>query len=177
MQGTGTGPSLEGLHDVVLPEPVAWTPQTAGWWVLLGITVLLLGWGAMRAARRRRADRYRRRALARLARIETALADPDTRSGAAVQLPVLVKRAALARWPREQVASLSSEAWLAFLDASLGSRAFTTGPGRLLPRLAYAAPSGGEAISAEELGELVRLIRRWIREHRAPAPREAHARA
>ncbi|NIM02312.1 MAG: DUF4381 family protein, partial [Acidobacteria bacterium] len=27
---------MTDLHDIVLPEPVSWMPQTAGWWFVLG---------------------------------------------------------------------------------------------------------------------------------------------
>ena len=55
------------------------------------------------------------------------------------RLPRLVKQTALAFRPRTEVAALSGEPWLQFLDASYGEKGFTEGPGRLLPKLAYAS--------------------------------------
>ncbi|UCF67659.1 MAG: DUF4381 domain-containing protein [Acidobacteriota bacterium] len=159
-------PALENLHDIVLPEPVAWTPQTAGWWLLLTIAVLISGWAVWVGLRRRHRNAYRRAALSQLDGIEAALREPSTRAEALAQLPVLLKRTALSFCRREKVASLSGERWLAFLDASYGSDAFTTGPGRMLPRLAYASPASVAAIEQADLDDLVRLVRTWIRRHR-----------
>ena len=147
------------LHDIVLPEPVSLMPQTPAWWVVLGLVAVLLGWWIYAAVRRHRANRYRRLAVARLADIERPLPD----SAALGKLPVLVKRTALAFRPRGEVAALSGEPWLRFLDASYGGEGFTRGPGRLLPTLAYARP--GE-VSDEDSRQLIQLIRRWIRRHR-----------
>lgn len=84
------------LQDIVLPHPVSWAPQTAGWWVLLGILVLLVAWWARGVLRRRRVNLYRKQALARLQEIEHALAIPASRSRALTALPVLVKQTLLA---------------------------------------------------------------------------------
>ncbi len=165
MQAAPASPDLTGLHDIVLPDPVAWTPQTAGWWILLGAAVVLAAWAVRSTLRRRRANRYRRIALARLARIEASLGDPAGRPGAVAELSVLIKWTALAFRPRSEVAALSGERWLRFLDDSYGGRGFTEGPGRLLPTLAYAPAGRGGAVADAEVTALVGLIRLWIRRH------------
>ncbi|MEE8525524.1 MAG: DUF4381 domain-containing protein [Thermoanaerobaculia bacterium] len=167
-------PAPPNLHDIVLPEPVSWMPQTTAWWIVLGLVLAALGWVAYKAVRRWRANRYRRAALTRLDAIEQALADPASRPDALSSLPELVKQTALAFRPRSEVASLSGEPWLRFLDASYGGNSFSEGPGKLLPTLAYKASPVAEA--GEETGGLVQLIRRWIRDHDASI-READARA
>ncbi len=158
--------TLQGLHDIVLPDPVSWAPQTPGWWVLLGILVVALAWATAAAVRRRRTNRYRKLAMARLARIETQLADPASRADAVTALPILVKQTALAFRRRSEVAALSGSSWLRFLDDSYGGSGFTEGPGRLLPSLAYATLATTSALPDEELKSLVNLLRRWIRRHR-----------
>ena len=137
-----------------------------GWSVLLGIAVVILAWAAIAAVRRRRANRYRRLALARLARIETELADPACRADAVTALPVLVKQTALTFRPRSEVAALSGSSWLRFLDDSYGGSGFTEGPGRLLSTLAYSRPATTNTLPAAEINALVDLVRRWIRTHR-----------
>ncbi len=139
------------LHDIVLPEPVSRMPQTSAWWVLLGLLLVVLGCAVYVFVRRWRANRYRRQALARLDDLEDAVA-----------IPVLVKQTALAAWPRSEIASLSGDPWLRFLDASYGGNGFTEGPGRLLPTLAYEA----RALDPEEQRALVGVVRDWIRGHR-----------
>jgi Ca-activated chloride channel family protein len=106
--------------------------------------------------RHRRANRYRREALAELKQI-VGMAPQQIGS----QLSLLVRRTALAAFPREQVASLTGEAWLAFLDRSLDCTEFSAGPGRLLASAPYAPIGPGE----RQLVGLVELTRRWIRRH------------
>lgn len=166
VQGPQEAPQLQGLHDVVLPEPVSMTPQTVGW-VVLGVAVgLALLWLAWLVLRRYRASAYRRAALAELDRLEGALEGSGERARALVALPVLVKRTALACRPRVEVAGLADGEWLRYLDRTLGSTDFTAGPGRLLPTLAYASPAQLETIKKAEVEALTKLLRRWIRKHR-----------
>jgi uncharacterized protein DUF4381 len=155
--------ALEGLLELPLPEPVSYTPETVGWYVLAAIVlfaVLLLSW---RWIRYRAANRYRREALAELATLERAIQNGGD-NAAMGQLPVLVKRTALAVVPRERVAALSGEEWLQFLDTTYGGKGFTTGPGRLLPQVAY----GADAVSDEDLQRLLMTVKTWIGRHRAP---------
>src|SRR5262249_17607722 len=104
---------VAGLIDVPLPREVSLWPQT--WPARIAIAVLLVGAivGLWQFLRYRRANRYRREALAELARVANAGMAP---SECLAQLAVLLRRTALAAFPREQVASLAGPAWLAFLD-------------------------------------------------------------
>ena len=55
---------LKQLHDVGLPEPVSWWPQTIGWKILLGIGLVLLSIWLYQQGRSWWTNRYRREALA-----------------------------------------------------------------------------------------------------------------
>ena len=142
---------MERLHDIVLSEPVSWLPQTTAWYVAVVAALLVMALGLAAWLRHRRKNRYRREALARLAEIANR--------GAYAELPALVKRTALCCGRRVEVASLTGEAWLRFLDESYGGRGFTHGPGRALTTLAYAPTPelDGDAI--------VPVVRDWIRKH------------
>jgi hypothetical protein len=150
-------PWMSNLQEISLPDPVPWTPQTLGWYGLATVAAIALGWIAYRLYKRWRADAYRRAALAELGELERR----DTLQG----LPALLKRVALAAYPRTEVARLSGEAWLGFLDGTIGSDGFTRGPGRLLPDLAY-APAAASRITDPDARALVSLARQWIRGHR-----------
>jgi len=157
--------ALEALSDIVVPEAIAFTPQTIGWYVLLAVTVVAVAWIAIARHRRRIANRYRREALDQLATIENDLASPDKRAGALGRIPVLIKRVAVSVTARTEAASLTGEAWLAFLDEAYDGSGFTTGAGRLLPTLAYESPERLAAVTDKQAGELVDLTRTWIRTH------------
>lgn len=161
-----TAVALEPVHDIVLPSQVSWAPHTAGWWGVLALLLAASVYAAVRVRQHHRANRYRRLALGELARLERELEQPASRKLALRELPVLVKRTALSRWPRSKIASLSGEAWLGALDESYGGDGFRRGPGRLLPMLAYSTLSALDSVTAEDATALVDLVRNWIRSHR-----------
>ncbi|MEN8165633.1 MAG: DUF4381 domain-containing protein [Acidobacteriota bacterium] len=150
-------PWMTNLVQPSAPEAVPWWPPAPGWYVLAGLVLIALGWLVLKVFRRWRADAYRRAAL-RLVRVVE-------QSGSTAELPALLKRTALSTYPRSDVASLSGEAWLAFLDGTLGTTDFSSGPGRPLVDLAFAA-GGGSSLSEGERKELVALAKRWIKGHR-----------
>ena len=149
---------LADLRDIHLPDPVSWWPPAPGWWLVAALALVLAAagvWWARRAWARRR--RWRRVSAA----LDAMLADyRRTGDGAALAagISVLLKRVALAGWPRQEVAGLAGPAWLAFLDRTGGGGGFAGGAGRVLADAAYGAPApvDGEALAA--------LARRWIRD-------------
>jgi len=162
--------ALADLHDLAVPEAIPWGPQTAGWYVLFLVVLVLLVWLGMRALKKRSANRYRVVALEELAAIEVSLGSSDNRAPALAQLPILVKRVALSFTPRESVASLSGSSWLTFLDDSYQGSGFSEGPGRLLADLAYARPAALEEVDSKTAADLIGVVRSWIRTHQ-PAVR------
>jgi hypothetical protein len=150
---------LASLIDVPLPQEVSLWPQT---WPLR-IAIVLIATGALLAiwqfVHRFYANKYRREALAELEGISRATSGlPDQ---TATRLSVLLRRTALAAFPRETVAPLAGTAWLAFLDRSYGGREFSQGAGRLL----ISAPYQRDAPGDDEVEALTALVRRWIRGH------------
>jgi hypothetical protein len=106
------------------------------------------------------ANRYRREALVALDRI-THGAPTQCDARLATELALLVRRTALAAFPRERIAALAGPAWLAFLDRSYGGGGFSCGPGRVLD----AAPYQPTPPNAQDSSALTDLVRRWIKTH------------
>lgn len=152
---------VAGLIDIPLPPPVSLWPQT---W-LSRITIVVLLAAAVAALlwfiHDWRANRYRREALSELDRIARAFAAQASPNELAAQLSVLVRRTALAVFPRERVAPLAGPAWLAFLDDTCGEHEFSQGAGRLL----LSAPYDRMAPTDREVSSLVDLTRHWIKVH------------
>ena len=153
--------SIADLKDIPAPPPVSYAPQTAGWWVVGGLIVLGLLLYAFFRWRKWRRNRYRREAQAELEAIERATNDASTRDEALAALPALVKRTVLSWAPRQEVAPLSGEAWLRYLDRTYARGGFVQGPGRQLDALAY----GPGEISGDELHALIALLHHWIDDH------------
>ncbi|AKM31584.1 hypothetical protein AB870_17875 [Pandoraea faecigallinarum] len=173
-------PTLGALVDIVTPPAPSWTPQTIGWPVAAVLVAAGLLWFAWRTWRRYRANRYRREALAQLQQWAAALGEPTPnvsadigaakRARALREIAALLKRVALSAWPREVVASLTGNAWAAFLRASHDNR------GSAADTLA-ALVSDAEYQSDERLcrewdcvraAMLIRACRDWIERHHVP---------
>ena len=153
MTNTTPTAALDKLHDYYRPAPPAWTPQTVGWYLVFTIIAILLLWFVIHTIRRWLANRYRREALR-----ELAIATPD-------QFSVLLKRTALAAWPREKVASLSGDAWLQFLGDAATTESFQSAPGNRIEELALY----GDVTSAGDEQALRAIAAEWIRRHRVQA--------
>ena len=159
-------PGLEKLHEILLPDPVGWIPQTIGWYVVFGLILVVAGWWVYGRFRRFQKNRARRFALAELAVIERELQQPEKRAKALAEIPVLVKWTALSTFQRSDVAALTGEKWLAFLDKTMGGTEFTQGVGRLLPELAYAPARRDAELPDESISNLLQLVRQWIKVHK-----------
>ena len=145
---------LDQLQDIVEPPPISMAPATWGWTLLAVLVVAILGLALRAWLRHRRATAYRRAALAELRSFAPALSAGEP--SALARLEVLLRRTALAAFPRAEVATLSGDAWSGFLERTGG--AF----GALGPVIATAPyrPSGafdGPAALAS--------ARHWIRHH------------
>lgn len=152
---------VAGLVDIPLPPPVSLWPQT--WTLRIAIVLVIAGAvvGLVRFVHRWRANRYRREALSELDRIEQG--EGEGGGEQLVELSLLVRRTALAAFPRETVAPLAGTAWLAFLDRSYGGQGFSQGAGCLL----LSAPYQPIQPASTELRPLAALIRQWIKVHHA----------
>lgn len=148
--GLGLVDLLDLLEPVPVPEPVSWQPQTAGWLWLGAAVLAAVIWGGRRYLQHRKANAYRKAGLRALAK---AGDDPAAISD-------VLKRTALAGFPRENVASLSGSDWLEFLDRTLQSQQFSTGHGAKMATAAYQPHSPEPGLNA--------LAATWIRKHKRP---------
>jgi hypothetical protein len=177
--------SLENLHDIVIPEPAAWWPPASGWYVLGALVVLLVVLLLASAAFRWWSRRYRRAAIAELELIRQSSVRQSTVETIAA-IDRLLKRVALAAWPRSMVANLSGDRWLDFLRRTSvsGNRAAapkSDSPVKLQPHSSDAGGDGidwtadlrdlvyskrkRDAFGPEQVDALVAAADRWIRTH------------
>jgi len=140
---------LSNLRDLALPPAVSLWPPAPGWWIIAAAGVAAFAILSVAAVARYRRNAYRREALRRLDTV-----DPGG-------ISTLLKRTALAAWPREQVAALSGGAWLAFLDRTGGTTAFTDGAGRHIEALAF-----GGAVDAPAADAARAAAKAWVKGHR-----------
>ncbi len=163
MSTPGNDPaSLQNLHDIVPPAAVPWWPPATGWTVLAGILAVGLLVGTFLWLRRYQRNRYRRAALSQL-RLIRLQGESDTGVGAR-ELSGLLKRTALAAWPREQVATLSGSEWLNFLQQSMTRANMGESLGRSLQETVYQR----KKLPLEEFEAMCTSAEDWIRLHRSP---------
>lgn len=143
------------LRDIHLPGEPAFWPPAPGWWLALTLLLAALATALIAGLRRWRRLRRKRAILAELDRLGTA---EQQGPGLAAAVSTLLKRVALSRYRRAEVAALTGEAWLAFLDRTGGSGRFAQGAGRYLAEGPYAPD--GQPMDAEGLLE---VARDWIR--------------
>lgn len=152
-------PQQLAIRDIHLPEAVSWWPPAPGWWGLLGLIVLLaLVVLFVRSRRRRR--RLRNSAIAELTRICDAFGQHRDSMRLVRELSVLLRRIAISYFPRSDVAALTGDEWLRFLDTCgelAGSdQGFSKGPGKILDSGPYQARLEIDAQA------LIVLCRRWV---------------
>ncbi len=142
---------LKDVHPGIAPD---WWPPAPGWWLLLGVALLLalwLGrWWLLRHRRRRELARYFDETLARAA-------SPPAQVAA---MSELLRRAARRIDP--QADRLQGEAWLAFLDAGMKPPAFLHGPGALLVDGAFRPAVDPAAVEALRVVARKRYLQ-WMR--------------
>jgi hypothetical protein len=146
------------LRDLHLPAEIGWWPLAPGWWILIAVVLGLMLWYAWLVFLRWRANRARRVALRELAHIARHYEQNGDSVQLAKELSELLRRALLAYAPRKDVAGLTGERWLAWLDRGLEEPVFASGAGRLIGSLPYRGPQtpAGET-DVEALIAAVRL--------------------
>lgn len=152
--------NLDRLHDIVVPEPIPWWPPAPGWYFVMataffGVMFLIyLGWN------RWRPNAYRRVALQELETAKTVGAISE-----------LLRRTALAVWPRTEVAALTGAAWPRWLE--------TTAPIPMPEQVRDQLTRGiyDPRVQTDDLSELKRYASGWIRQHpfppKTPATRQS----
>lgn len=150
---------LAQLRDIHQPAMIDAWPPAPGWWLLaaLGLAAIsaLIAW----AWRSWRTNQYRREALRELNLLLESWQETADDAAYLQSIQLLLKRVALSRFPREDVASLTGEAWLQFLDRSTDSHDFSMGETEVLVDGNYRtdASINVEAIQAAAI--------QWIRQH------------
>lgn len=159
---------LAELRDIHLPAPIETWPPAIGWWLLalMGVIIVVaIGYGLWRYWR---ANQYRREAIRQLRQLRQQHATVS--SDYLYQYTTLLKRVALTRYPRAQVAALTGEDWVAFLDETSGGKEFSMGVGQVLIQGQYQAAVANDKASTgsadTDIDALHKLGEHWVKRHR-----------
>lgn len=158
---------LANLADLALPPPVSFWPPAIGIWIVATAGLAALSVFAWRALHRYRADAYLRKAIAELDALSSASGTDEPATAAAISS--ILKRVALVRYGREQVASLTGADWTGFIARTAPQGASTDAIaehlGRFLSRESPATPPDRRLLFAQ--------VRAWLHGQRARTAAEA----
>jgi hypothetical protein len=152
---------LQELRDVHLPDPISLWPPAQGWWIVFGLVVT----GAivfMCVWVYRRRTKSRRLAIAELRAVKQHYDTHRDDQWVVQRLSEIIRRYALAIFPRTEVAGLVGSSWLQFLDRTGRTNKFSEGVGHLLSSGPYRPQVAVSAV------ELVPLVEYWI-QHVSPS--------
>jgi len=156
-------PELSGLKPIVIPEPVHFAPVTPGWYILLGLLLLLALFFLYRFFRNYRANAYRRQAARELVKLKTEAGNQNP-TALIEKIATILKATAMVSFSREKVARLSGQAWQEFLAATLPPA--KNGP-QVWALIDYQyARETNRPIRPSEIETLIDVSVKWVRRHR-----------
>ena len=146
---------LKDIHLLLTPE--VWPPAPGSWLLAIMLVVLLFLLSAwmLRHWRRRR---LQKEAITTLETLGSNYSDAQTPQFLAA-LSILLRRVALMKYPRRQVAALTGSEWLSFLDRHGGEGQYSNGVGKVLAEGPYARHSNVDKDA------LLALSHKWIKQN------------
>ena len=150
---------LDALRDIHTPPPISGWPPAPGWWILLGlvllITAALIYWFKHRSKTPQRKVRqdYRQAAVNELKQIEQEWMRNSDDQALIHQLSLLLKRFVKKHHPI--AATYSGEQWISFLDQTGGQGEFEKFHSQLC-----VAPYA--QMPVDNIKSLIQLVEKWL---------------
>ncbi len=144
------------LRDIHLPESIGWFPPAIGWWILALLMPLccwFIVWLYKRITRKTAVKTAKKLLIA--LKQNTEINDRDRLS----KLSELIRRVAISQSPRSQAASLTGQAWLDYLDASVKGTPFSQGVGQVLANAHYQKA----AMTDIDMTAVTQLCESWLK--------------
>ena len=165
MQIPATANPLDQLKDIHTPDAIGLWPLAIGWYLIAAFLIAALVLVGVILWRRRQQNAYRRAALRECDDIEREITAGSDCRAAAIRIATLLKRTALSVFPRAEVAPLSGDAWILFLESKASEARFSIASSQLLVEVSF------RQNPPDNQSDVVRLLdeaRRWIRKHQRP---------
>ncbi len=156
--------NLQNLNDIILPAPVSWWPLAIGWYFAAALLLVAVVWFVHRSLQKWEENRYRRGALEELRTLTEEVLSTSGCDDSLVQLPILLKRTALAAYPRHRIAALSGKEWHTFLNSKTRTPLFTDAVARTLDIVSYAT-TNLSTVDAHAVTTLLNASQHWIKHH------------
>lgn len=147
------------LRDIHLPDAISWWPLAPGWWMIAGSLIFIIV-AIFLYRRYQKKQALKKQVLAEFENI-CAQFEQEKNSMALLQsLSILLRRACISFYPRSEVASLTGEAWLAFLNDTGKQKYFNSEYGQLIATAPYLSEKTELDIDTEKL---IALCQNWLK--------------
>ena len=158
--------ALKGFQEISNPQTLTWFPLATGWYFIAAFVSIFLGWKLFIAVKNYKANAYRRKALRQLEKINTDFDSGNLSSKKYLQqLRQLLKATTLVVYSRQEVASLSGQQWVRFLNQSTDRDYFDKDILALMQSPTYRQQY--EA-NADSLKRLSLCVAQWLVHHHRP---------
>ena len=148
------------LRDLHLPEAVSWWPLAPGWYAVIAVLLIVCLYLLHLYLRRRARGAARRHALRQFAQLTADFEQHGNAVAFSSDMSELLRRTMLAYAPRSEVAGLTGDEWLAWLDRDFDQPRFQGETGRKLLELPYRRPD--DDLSALDLVDVVAAVRQRL---------------
>ena len=148
------------LRDLHLPDAISWWPLAPGWWFVIAVALVVLVYFLRRYRARRARGAARRYALRQLDVLVAEFGQHGDAVAFSRGMSELLRRTMLAYAPRGEVAGLTGDAWIEWLDRDLDAARFQGETGRKLLQLPYRRPGGD--LAALDLVDVVAAVRQRL---------------
>ncbi|NOQ70158.1 MAG: DUF4381 family protein [Gammaproteobacteria bacterium] len=110
-------PQILNLRDIHLPEPISWWPIAPGWWIIFASILLIIV--VIFISRKIYISKQLKRDIKHeLENIKQQFQQTQNKSQLAKSLSILLRRASISYYPNADIAGLTGDDWLSYLDDS-----------------------------------------------------------
>lgn len=154
------------LRDIHLPEPISWWPIAPGWWLII-VSVILIAIVSYLVKvikqKRKRQQQLPNDIKVELEKIKQQFQKTHNKVQLAKALSILLRRASISYFPEKNIAGLTGENWLAYLDKTLTAGStkepFHSDIGKILLSAPYLPDTADLSFDAQAL---ITLCESWL---------------
>jgi hypothetical protein len=164
------------LRDIHLPEAISWWPLAPGWWLLVAGFILMLA--VIFISRKIYLKKQLKRDIkSELENIKLQFQQSKNKSQLAKSLSVLLRRASMSYYPKMNIAGLTGDKWLSYLDQTClnrssssrsASKQFQSETGKVLLTAPYLPENARLEYDAQAL---IHLCESWLLAKHKETPR------
>ena len=166
MNPSSIDPQQLNLRDIHLPEPISWWPIAPGWWLIAASIILIaIVIYLFKTAKQKRQLKQQlgNDIHTELATIKQQFQQTHNKVQLAKALSILLRRASISYYPEKDIAGLTGNNWLNYLDnthtAASKNRLFHSDIGKVLLSAPYLPETAELAFDAQAL---ISLCESWL---------------